>query len=73
MSRRHMLTNANGDEMKDSQLKALIRKTTAKASQQKKPAKASFDPTLDATRKGVDPVQGTEAEEIFKEMKRREF
>lgn len=59
--------------MKDSQLKALLKKTAAKASQQKKPARASFDPTLEATRGGVEPVQGSEAEEIFKEMKRREF
>ena len=59
--------------MKDSQLKALLKKTAAKASQQKKPARASFDSTLDATRAGTEPIQGTEAEEIFKEMKRREF
>jgi hypothetical protein len=59
--------------MKDSQLKALIRKTTEKAAQPKKPTRPSFDPTLDATRNGAEPVQGTEAEEIFKEMKRREF
>ena len=59
--------------MKDSQLKALIKKTTAKASQPKKPSRASFDSTLEAPRKGTEPVQGTEAEEIFKEMKRREF
>ncbi len=59
--------------MKDSQLKALLRKTAAKASQQKKPNRASFDSTLEATRGKAEPVQGTEAEEIFKEMKRREF
>jgi len=59
--------------MKDSQLKALLKKTAATASQQKKPARASFDSTLDATRAGVGQLQGTEAEEIFKEMKRREF
>lgn len=59
--------------MKDSQLQALLRKTAAKASQQKKPTKATFDSTLDATRGGKEPIQGTEAEEIFKEMKRREF
>jgi hypothetical protein len=59
--------------MKDSQLKALIKKTTAKASQPKKQARASFDPTLDATRGDTEPLNGTEAEEIFKEMKRREF
>ena len=59
--------------MKDSQLKALIKKTTAKASQPKKPARSTFDSTLEATRNGTEPIQGTEAEEIFKEMKRREF
>jgi hypothetical protein len=59
--------------MKDSQLKALIKKTTAKASQPKKPSRAAFDSTLEATRNGAEPIQGTEAEEIFKEMKRREF
>jgi len=59
--------------MKDSQLQALLKKTAAKASQQKKPNRASFDATLDATRGGKEPVSGTEAEEIFKEMKRREF
>ncbi len=59
--------------MKDSQLKALIKKTTSKASHPKKPAKASFDQTLDATRNANNPIQGTEADEIFKEMKRREF
>ncbi len=59
--------------MKDTQLKALLKKTQAKASQVKKPSKQAFDPTLDATRGKAEPVQGTEAEEIFKEMKRREF
>jgi hypothetical protein len=43
--------------MKDNQLKALLKKTAAKAAQQKKPARASFDPTLDATRGGKEPVQ----------------
>ena len=59
--------------MKDSQLKALIKKNSAKAAQPKQTERKSFDPTLDATRAGTEPVQGTEAEEIFKEMKRREF
>lgn len=58
--------------MKDSQLKALLKKTQAKAAQSKKPAKQPFDPTLAATQ-APEPIQGTEAEEIFKEMKRREF
>ena len=59
--------------MKDSQLKALIKKTTAKAAQPKKQPRPSFDSTLEATRGGKEPIAGTEAEEIFKEMKRREF
>ncbi len=59
--------------MKDSQLKALIKKTAAKAAQPKKQVRPSFDSTLEATRGGKEPIAGTEAEEIFKEMKRREF
>jgi hypothetical protein len=59
--------------MKDSQLQALLRKTAAKAAQQKKPNRASFDSTLDATRGGKEPISGTEAEEIFQVMKKREF
>jgi hypothetical protein len=34
---------------------------------------ASFDQTLDATRGGKEPISGTEAEEIFQTMKKREF
>jgi hypothetical protein len=49
-----------------------MKKTAAKAAQPKKAPK-SFDPTLEATRGRAEPVQGTEAEEIFREMKRREF
>ena len=59
--------------MKDSQLKALLKKTAAKASQQKKPSRSLFDPTLEATRGKAEPLEGSEAEGIFKEMKRREF
>mgnify|MGYP000514458464 CR=1 FL=1 len=59
--------------MKDAQIAALIRKTAAKASQPKKPARASFDATLEATRGGKEPIDGTDAEQIFKEMKKREF
>ena len=40
--------------MKDSQLKALIKKTAAKAAQPKKQVRPSFDPTLEATRGGKD-------------------
>lgn len=59
--------------MKDAQIAALIRKTAAKASQPKKPARASFDSTLEATRGGKESIDGTDAEQIFKEMKKREF
>jgi hypothetical protein len=51
----------------------LLRKTAAKASQQKKPSRSLFDPTLEATRGKTEPLEGSEAEGIFKEMKRREF
>ncbi len=57
--------------MKDSQLKALIRKTTGKAEQKKPQQRPSFDPTIEATRKEDDRTG--EARELFKEMKRREF
>jgi hypothetical protein len=59
--------------MKDSQLKALLKKTQAKASLPKKPARQAYDSTLEATRGSGEPIQGSEAEGIFKEMKRREF
>lgn len=59
--------------MKDSQLKALIKKNTEKAARPKQQERKTFDPTLEATRAGTEPLSGTDAEEIFKEMKRREF
>ncbi|MFN9202124.1 MAG: hypothetical protein ACK6DP_03520 [Gemmatimonas sp.] len=58
--------------MKDAQLKALLKKTQAKASQVKKPAKQAYDPTLEATKSKVEAYD-SDAKEIFKEMKRREF
>lgn len=58
--------------MKDNQLKSLLKKTQAKAAQVKKPTKQAYDPTLQATR-GNDERDDSEAKEIFKEMKRREF
>jgi hypothetical protein len=57
--------------VKDSQLKALIRKTTGKAEQKKPQQRPSFDPTIEATRREDDRT--SEARELFKEMKRREF
>lgn len=58
--------------MKESQFKALLKKTAAKAAQPKKLPR-SFDPTLEATKGRAEPVDGSEADEIFREMKRREF
>lgn len=57
--------------MKESQLKALIRKTTGKAEQKKPQQRPTFDPTLEATRS--EQGRDGEARELFKEMKRREF
>jgi hypothetical protein len=59
------------DRMKDSQLKALIRKTTGKAQAKKNPNRPSFDATIDATRR--EEERSGDAREIFNEMKRREF
>lgn len=57
--------------MDDKQLLALARKNAAKSQAQLKP-KRSYDATLDATRPA--PLdEGSEADRIFREMKRREF
>jgi hypothetical protein len=59
--------------VKDSQLQKLLKKTQAKATEKASKPRPSFDATLDATKKiGAEEGAG-EAEEIFKEMKRREF
>ena len=67
--------------MDEKQLKALIKKTAAKAERAKPKQRRTYDPTLDATRTPGEPApaEGTEpdalggADEIFKEMKRRSF
>ena len=59
--------------MDDKKLAALARKNAAKSEIAQKKQRGTFDSTLDATRAGTEPIQGSEAEEIFKEMKRREF
>jgi len=59
--------------VKDNQLQKLLKKTQAQATAKAAKPRPSFDPTLEATKKpGADESTG-EAEEIFKEMKRREF
>ena len=57
--------------MDDKKIQALARKNAAKAQAVKK-QKPAFDPTLDATRPPEAP-EGSEADRIFREMKRREF
>jgi hypothetical protein len=60
-------------EMNEKQLQALIRKNAAKAERaQKQKQRPAYDKTLDATR-SPDAADESEAEEIFKEMKKREF
>jgi hypothetical protein len=56
--------------MDDRKLLALARKNAAKAQQQAKP-KRSYDATLDATHP-TDAKDHSDAERIFREMKRRE-
>ena len=56
--------------MDDRKLLALARKNAAKAQEQAKP-KRSYDATLDATHP-TDAKDHSDAERIFREMKRRE-
>lgn len=58
--------------MNEKQLAALIRKTTAKAAKPRKGPRKTYDPALDATRR-PETEEDSEAAELFKEMKRREF
>jgi hypothetical protein len=58
--------------VKDSQLKALIRKNTQQATRKKPQSPEAFDPTLGPTR-GDAERDDRDAKQIFKEMKRREF
>jgi len=57
--------------MDDKKIPALARKNAAKSIAQNKPRNKAYDATVDATR----PVKpdDSEAERMFKEMKRREF
>ena len=63
--------------MKDSQFNKLMKQTQQKAEQAAKARRPKgFDPTLDATRSAGDPHvddAGVDREQMFKEMKRREF
>lgn len=59
--------------MNEKQLQALIRKNAARAERaQKQKQRPAFDATLDATRP-TDAKDESEADAIFREMKKREF
>jgi hypothetical protein len=58
--------------MNDKQLQALIKKNMARAEQKKPKPRPAYDSTIDATRPS-DASDSSEAEEIFTEMKKREF
>lgn len=57
--------------MNEKQLEALIRKNQARAGKQPKGGRRWQDPTIAATQ--APERDDNDAEEIFKEMKRREF
>ncbi|MGH7718101.1 MAG: hypothetical protein ACREON_04560 [Gemmatimonadaceae bacterium] len=58
--------------MNDKQLQALIKKNMAKAEKKKPRPRPSYDRTVEVTRPS-DAPESSEAEEIFTEMKKREF
>ena len=58
--------------MDEKKLIALAKKNAARSIEAQKKRRPAYDATLDATRP-AEPDEGSEAEEIFREMKRREF
>jgi hypothetical protein len=58
--------------MDEKQLAKLVRKTVAKAAKPKVPQRRTYDSTLDVTRRPQSD-QDTEAQELFEQMKKREF
>lgn len=58
--------------MNEKQLQALLKKTQAKAAQKAAKPKPSFDSTLEATRPKATADE-SDAADIFREMKKREF
>lgn len=58
--------------MNEKQLQALLKKTQQKANQKAAKPKPSFDRTLEATRP-QQTADESDAADIFREMKRREF
>jgi hypothetical protein len=61
------------ETMDDKKLIALARKNAAKSAEiEKKRKKKTYDATLDVTRP-EEPPDDSEADAIFREMKKREF
>ncbi len=58
--------------MDEKQLAKLVKKTVAKASKPKAPQRRTYDATLDVTRRPEND-KDTEAQELFEQMKKREF
>jgi hypothetical protein len=58
--------------MNEKQLQALLKKTQAAAAKKQAQKKPAFDPTLEATRP-KQTADESDASEIFREMKKREF
>ena len=58
--------------MDDKKIIALAKKNAAKSQQLEKKRQRTFDDTLDATAPADAPV-GSDADSLFKEMKKREF
>jgi hypothetical protein len=58
--------------MDEKQLAKLIKKTVAKAQQPKANQNRTYDSTLDATRRPRND-KDDEAQELFEQMKKREF
>ena len=57
--------------MKDSQLDALIRKTSGNAGSGQSRKRRFIDPTLEATKR--EDADKDDSQKLFKEMKKREF
>ena len=58
--------------MDEKQLAKLVKKTVAKASKPKTPPRRTYDDTLDKTRR-PHSERDSEAQELFDQMKKREF
>ena len=58
--------------MDEKQLAKLVKKTVAKAAKAKSPTRKTYDSTLDVTRR-PHSEKDDEAQELFEQMKKREF